>query len=265
MNANQRVVGVLHKLVVAGAALSAIAFTAQAQVQSTTKMEHGAAEQSVKVERGEVVYVSGNDLVVKMEDGEIRHFPNVPDSARINVDGKDLSIHDLKPGMKLQRTTVTSTTPRMVTTVKTVTGKVFHVNPPNSVILTMENGKNQSFKIPKGQKFTIDGKETDAFNLKKGMKVSAQQVTESPETVVSHEVTRTGTMPPPPPAPTPDLPILIVFVPVHAAPAEIASAEPEPTTLPKTGSNLPLLGVLGTFSLALGLALKATRKLRFSV
>jgi LPXTG-motif cell wall-anchored protein len=129
----------------------------------------------------------------------------------------------------------------------------------------MENGKNQSFKIPKGQKFTIDGKETDAFNLKKGMKVSAQQVTESPETVVSHEVTRTGTMPPPPPAPTPDLPILIVFVPVHAAAAETASAEPEPTSLPKTGSNLPLLGVLGIFSLALGLGLKAARKLRFSV
>jgi LPXTG-motif cell wall-anchored protein len=263
MNAKQRVVGVVHKLVVVGAALSAVAFTAQAQVQSTTKVEHGPAQQSVKVERGEVAYVSGNDLMVKMEDGEIRDFPNVPDTARINVDGKDLSIHDLKPGMKLQRTTVTSTTPRMVTNVKTVTGKVFHVNPPNSVILTMENGQNQSFKIPKGQKFTISGKETDAFGLKKGMQVSAQQVTESPETVVSHEVTRTGTMPPPPPAPTMDLPILIVYVPVRAAPAETAATEPEPTTLPKTGSNLPLLGVLGTLCLALGLALKATRKLSF--
>jgi LPXTG-motif cell wall-anchored protein len=93
------------------------------------------------------------------------------------------------------------------------------------------------------------------------MKVSAQQVTESPEVVVAHEVTRTGTMPPPPPAPTPDLPILIVYVPVHAAPAETAAAEPEPTKLPKTGSNLPLLGLLGTLSLALGLALKAARKL----
>jgi LPXTG-motif cell wall-anchored protein len=94
--------------------------------------------------------------------------------------------------------------------------------------------------------------------------VSAQQVTESPETVVSHEVTRTGTMPPPPPAPTPDLPILIVYVPVHAAPVEeTAAAEPEPTKLPKTGSNLPLLGVLGTLSVALGLALKAARKLSF--
>jgi len=260
MIAKQRSTIIAHKLVVAGTVLLALAGATRAQVQSQTKVEHGTTEQAVKVERGEVVYVSGNDLVVKMEDGEIRHFPNVPDSARINVDGKDLSIHDLKPGMKLQRTTVTSTTPRMVTTVKTVSGKVFHVTPPNSVILTMENGQNQSFKIPKGQKFTIDGKETDAFGLKKGMKVSAQQVTESPETVVSHEVTRSGTMPPPPPAPTQDLPILIVYVPVRQAAAEeTAAAEPAPTKLPKTGSNLPLVGLLGALLIALGLGLKAFR------
>jgi LPXTG-motif cell wall-anchored protein len=137
---------------------------------------------------------------------------------------------------------------------------VFHVSPPNSVILTMENGQNQSFKIPKGQKFTIEGKETDAFGLKKGMKVSAQQVTESPETVVSHEVTRSGTMPPPPPAPTQDLPILIVYVPARQAAAEeTAAAEPAPTKLPKTGSNLPLVGLLGVLLVALALGLKAFR------
>jgi LPXTG-motif cell wall-anchored protein len=260
MIAKQQTIRIVHKLVVAGAAMLVLTGATKAQVQSQTKVEHGATEQTVKVERGEVVYVSGNDLVVKMEDGEIRHFPNVPDSARINVDGKDLSIHDLKPGMKLQKTTVTSTTPRMVTTVKTVSGKVFHVSPPNSVILTMENGQNQSFKIPKGQKFTIEGKETDAFGLKKGMKVSAQQVTESPETVVSHEVTRSGTMPPPPPAPTQDLPILIVYVPARQAAAEeTAAAEPAPTKLPKTGSNLPLVGLLGVLLVALALGLKAFR------
>ena len=44
--------------------------------------------------------VDGNDLVVKMEDGTIRHFPNVPESARVTVDGKELGIHDLKPGMR---------------------------------------------------------------------------------------------------------------------------------------------------------------------
>jgi hypothetical protein len=43
------------------------------------------------------------------------------------------------------------------------------VTPPISVILTLENGENQAFKIPEGQKFTVNGQEVDAWGLKKGM------------------------------------------------------------------------------------------------
>jgi hypothetical protein len=82
-----------------------------------------------------------------------------------------------------------------------VTGKVWRVSPPNSVILTLEDGTNQSFNIPKGQKFFVDGQETDAWGLKEGMNISATAVTETPETVVSQEVKRTGTMAPPTPEP----------------------------------------------------------------
>jgi hypothetical protein len=61
--------------------------------------------------------------------GRNRHV-TVPDSARATVDGKELSVHDLKPGMKLQRTIATTTTPKAVTTVRTIQSKVFHVNAP---------------------------------------------------------------------------------------------------------------------------------------
>jgi hypothetical protein len=40
---------------------------------------------------------------------------------------------------------------------KEYTGKVWHVTPPISVVLTLENGENQAFKIPEGQKFTASG------------------------------------------------------------------------------------------------------------
>ena len=120
----------------------------------------------MEVERDKVVTVAGNDLVVKMEDGTIPHFPNVSESARVTVDGQQLGIHDLKPGMKLQRAITTTATPQTITTVQAVTGKVWYVNPPNSVILTMENGTNQSFKIPNGQKFNVDGRMVDAFGLR---------------------------------------------------------------------------------------------------
>jgi RNase P/RNase MRP subunit p29 len=256
MKANQ----VINKATVAGAIVLAMSLSAFAQVNTETKATpEGAPTKTVKVERGEVVYVSGNSCVIKAEDGTLRHFDNVPDSVTVTVDGKQLNIHQIQPGMKLERQTITTTTPRMITTIKTVSGKVFYVAPPSTVILTMENGKNQKFTIPKGQKFTIDGKETDAFGLKKGMKVDAQQVIEQPETVVAEEVKRTGIAPPPPPAPQQDVPILVVYVPVAApAPVETA-AEQAPTKLPKTASNLPLLGLLGVLFIALGLTLKMVR------
>ena len=132
------------------------------------------------------------------------------------------------------------------------------------VILRMENNENQRFAIPKGQKFNVNGVETDAFGLKKGMKVSAQQVTEVSETVYAQQVKRTGSAPPPPPAPDPNVAMLVLLVPVSApAPVEVAStaapAEPAPTRLPKTASQTPLLALLGAFLIVLGLGLKAVR------
>jgi hypothetical protein len=189
-------------LSIAGFLCITLALTANAQVKTETKVEEGLASQTVKIESAEVAYVSGHDLIVKTDDGELRHFPNVPDDKTVTVAGKELTIHDLKPGMRLQRTTITTTTPRMITTVKTVTGKVWQVSPPNSVILTLEDGTNQSFNIPKGQKFNVNGQETDAWGLKEGMNVSATAVTETPETVVSQEVVRKGTLP----SSTPQLP-----------------------------------------------------------
>jgi len=262
MNPMQQSQSIVFKWVMAGGASLFLTLAASAQVQTSTDVEHGAATQSVNVERGEVVAVSGNNLIVKREDGEILDFPNVPDSKTVNVDGKQLTIRDLKPGMKLERTTVVTTTPRLVTTVKTVSGKVFHVTPPSSVILTLNDGTNQSFKIPSGQKFTINGKETDAFGLRKGMVVNATAVTESPETVVAHEVKLAGTPPPPPPEPIQTGATLLIFVmrPVPA-PVESAAAEPAPQTLPKTASSFPLIGLLGAAFCSLALGLKIKRAL----
>jgi hypothetical protein len=228
----------------------ALNMSAQVKTETTTTPHQAATETSV--ERGEVVYVQGNDLVVKMEDGTLRHVTNVPESARITVDGKQIGIHDVKVGMKLQRTITTTTTPKTITTVQTVTGKVWHINPPTSVILTLEDGSNQQFKIPKNQKFNVDGQMVDAWGLKKGMKVSASKVVEEPVTEVEHQKQLTGEMPPPPPPPPAEQPILIAEATPPAAPAA-------PAELPKTGSVFPLLGLLGFLSVASSFGLKAIR------
>jgi hypothetical protein len=248
-------------LLVLGVGAVCLAFTLimSAQVQTKTSTTGQKAAITTQVERGEVVYVSGNDLVVKMEDGTIRHFPNVPESARVTVDGQQLGIHDLKPGMKLQRTITTTSVSKTITTVQSVTGKVWAITPPLSVILTLADGSNQQFKIPKGQKFNVDGQMVDAWGLKKGMNISATKIVEVPEIVVSEKRNVTGTAPvvaaaPPPPPPPPDVPILIAVLEVPEAPA--------PAELPKTASPLPLVGLLGLISLASSLGLRTIRKSR---
>jgi hypothetical protein len=232
----------------------------RAQVQTEKSTSTGQATQHVEVQRAEVVYVSGNDLVVKMDDGTIRHIANVPESARATVDGKEVGIHDLKPGMKLEKTITTTTTPKLITTVQSVTGKVWHVSAPTSVTLTLDDGTNQTFKIPKGQKFNIDGNMVDAWGLKKGMKVTATKVVEEPVTEMAVQQEIKGTMPPPPPA---DMPILVVVAQRPAAPkTETAANAPPaaPTELPQTASELPLLGLLGVFAGGSSLALRLHRR-----
>jgi hypothetical protein len=236
--------------------------SARAQVQTTTTIAKGEATKEVTVERAEVLLVEGNDLVLKMEDGSIRHIINVPEKDKIEVDGRQLGIHELKQGMKLQRTITVTTTPQVVTTVQTVTGKVWHVSPPNSVILTLEDGSHQSFKIPRGQKFNIEGKMTDAFGLKKGMTVTATKIVESPDTVITLHRKVTGTLPPPPPVPPSDVPILIVMeTPAPAPPAngETAAATPVAAKLPKTASELPLLCFLGLLCVCASFGVKFLR------
>jgi LPXTG-motif cell wall-anchored protein len=242
-------------MLMVGAVCLAFISSLSAQVKTATNTATQSASVVTKVDRGEVVYVSGNDLVVKMEDGTIRHLANVPESARATVDGQQLGIHDLKPGMKLQRTITTTTVSKLITTVKSVTGKVWFVNPPSSVILTMDDGKNQEFKIPNNQKFNIDGQMVDAWGLKKGMTISATKVVETPVNVVSENRRVTGSSPPPPPPV--DVPILVV----EEAPAPVQVAQ-APAELPKTGSELPLIGFLGMLSLASSLGLRTVRKCR---
>jgi hypothetical protein len=187
----------------------AFALSGNAQMRTKTTTASGKATQQVKVDQAEVVLVAGNDLVLKLEDGTIRHIANVPQTFRATVDGKEIGVYDLKVGMTLERTTTITTTPKIVTTVQTVKGRVWHVTPPRSVMLALEDGSSQRFEIPEGQKFKVEGQTVDAWGLKPGMIITATKVVEFTAAEVEHQRKLTGTMPPPPPVPPPDAPILI--------------------------------------------------------
>jgi hypothetical protein len=257
------------------AAFAMVSTTAEAQQQmpqTTKEVIKGSAAIKTEQLRGTVEYVEGNTLLVRMADGDIREF-NVPESRKFLIDGRQLTVHDLKPGTKLTATVTTTTTPVTERTTTVGTGRVWYVA-GKTVILTLPNGENRKYTVSDSYKFNVDGREATVFDLKKGMTVSAEKIVEEPRTEIASNTEVVGQAPPPPApkavvaqAPPPPAPRQEVAqarpVPAPAAapapapaPVEVAQAAPAPARLPTTGSELPLLGVLGILFTVAGLGLR---------
>jgi hypothetical protein len=185
---------------------------------------------------------------VKLDSGEVKQYTAAP-GATAMADGKEITIKDVKPGMKLQKTITTVTTPTYVQTIRTIKGRVWHVSPPDMVILTLPEG-NKQYRIPAGQKFDIDGEQKTAWDLRKGMNVSATVIITVPSNQLEIAKSVTGKMPTP--ATPPVQGALLVEEP--KAPVQQASA-----ALPKTASMLPLFGSLGLLLVGASFALRMVR------
>jgi sortase A len=230
--------------------------TAAAQDSTVTTITHGQPSFETKVKNAEIVYVEGNDLVLKLENGRVEHMI-VPDSDKFTIDGREVSVQELVPGTKLTQTITTATTPRYVNSVRTIEGKVWHVNAPSSLILTLPDNKNQVFNVPSHAKFTIDGKEKTVFDLRKGMKINATIVTDEEHTVVEQTKLAYGQ------APQISMPRevgVLLFFPVQHPEPTLASAEQPAGMLPETGSSLPLIGLLGSLAIGTFIAIRVTRR-----
>jgi RNase P/RNase MRP subunit p29 len=182
-------------------ACAVIAIGVWAQDTSVTTVQHGPSSFDTQVRDAEIVYVEGNDLVLKLENGRVEHLV-VPDSDKFHVDGRELTVRDLKPGTKITETITTTRSPRYVNTVRTIEGKVWHVSAPTTVILSLGDGTQKQYTVPDHAKFTIDGESGKTiFDLKKGMRVQATVVTDSAHDVVEQSKTVTGQAPPTPETP----------------------------------------------------------------
>jgi len=160
------------------------------------------ATHQVEVNRGTVVYASGNDLIVKMEDGMVKRFV-VPSDYKLTVDGKSMGVSDLKPGTQLTQTITTTNEEQIVTDVRTVDVKVGQVNPP---YLSVGAGdKIKVLRVPDGTKFTVNGKEMVLADLHEGMRIKGTVATAVPTSVMSRTRTVTGTAPAPKMVATPVL------------------------------------------------------------
>jgi FlaG/FlaF family flagellin (archaellin) len=212
--------------------------------------------QTTHVQNAEVIHVSGHEVVVELENGKFELL-NLADDVRFQVDGRDLTVHELTPGTKLSQDIHTITTPQEVTTLRTVKGKVWRVNAPH-LILSFPEGENKAYTVPDGIVFHIDGEDKTVFDLRKGMNISATVLTVAPQQLVSTHTVVTGQAPPRPNVSF-EGPMLIE--PDREVLALTANLEePVPQELPKTASLVPLAGMLGFLSLALGTGLRIARR-----
>ena len=133
------------RLALAGAALSMWFSLGLARAQDTTTSSTTAGHPTVttEVKSATVVYVSGNELVARTDDGTIKHFV-VPNDKTVTVDGKQLTVHDLQPGMRLTRTITTSSTPKTVQTVRTIKVKVCGRLTPSAQLDPEPSGRQQA-------------------------------------------------------------------------------------------------------------------------
>jgi len=177
-----------------------------------------------------VVYVGGDDLVLKSSDGKLLNY-TVPSGVKFSVGSGKVSLSELKPGTKITGPVVTGFEPKIVSSVSVVKGKVYAVTPPDGVTLLLSEGVKE-LSVPAGTSFMVDGKSLKVSELKPDMMVDATIVTTADADAASATAT------------PPMVGTLLV--------AKGAAAD----DMPAAGTNLPLIGIAGAMMLMMGFWLR---------
>ena len=230
---------------------------------------------STEVKNFEVISVDGNKVIARTAQGSKEY--TVPDDFRFTVEGKQISVHDLKPGMKGTATVTTTTTVHPVQVTEVRNGEVMQAT-GNSVIVRTASGIKMFSPgdiEKRGIKIVKDGKPVDLSGLHAGDKLTATIITEgTPQVMTSRQVQATlSGAPGAAPAPKATAGAAPAAAPAGGAGAgaagagagagATAGAEPK-KKLPKTATQMPLVGLLGAMSLAIGFGMTSLRRRRSS-
>jgi hypothetical protein len=187
-----------------------------------------------------VVYSTPNDVLVKRADGQYINY-TLPAGAAITVAGKKVPAGDVKPGTKLSGDLPGDS--KVVTAISIVKGKIYQVDPPDKVTLSLSSGIKE-LTIPTGTTFTVGGKKVPVSDLKKDMDVEATVISTLPGSDATGNI--------PPDAPPARAGVILLDI-------------SEGAYLPPAGTNLPLFGILGCLAIALGFALRSNRFPRIKI
>lgn len=256
--------------------LGRVVMTAGALVCLTAGIAHAQTTSSAtETKKFQVIAVDGNSLVVKLPEGT--REVTVPDDFKFTVDGKQLSVSELKPGMAGTATITTRTTVTPVTVTEVKNGTVKQVTGSSIIVQTPQGFKSftQGDLDKRGVKLYRAGKPSDLSEFHTGDVISATIVTSKPPKVVTAKEVNASLAPSAAPAPataTGGGGAAPAARPASSAPsaspARTTAAAPEAAPaaapakkLPKTGGSLPLIGLIGLLSMTGGAALSLRRRL----
>jgi hypothetical protein len=237
----------MSKLLLAAAVVGLTSVGALAQ-QSTTS----------ETKTFEVIAVQGNTLVVTLPEGT-REL-TVADDFRFTVNGQQLAVRELRPGMKGTATITTRTTVTPVTVTEVKNGTVAYSAGSTIIVRTDEGIRSftQSEVDKRGVKIMRSGKPAQVSDFRQGDRLSATIITAMPPKVVTEQ----------------EVQATLAAAGASAPAARPASASatsgggssagataPPARTLPKTASSQPLFGLATVLALTMGLALTLRRRM----
>jgi len=252
----------MSKAVLAAAVVGLTSVAALAQ-QSTTS----------QTKTFEVLAVQGNQLVVSLPEGT-REL-TVADDFRFTVNGQQLSVRELRPGMKGTATITTRTTVTPVTVTEIKSGTVAYASGGTIIVRTDEGIKSftQGDVDKRGVKIMRSGKPAQVSDFRQGDRLSATIITSRPPQVMTEKevqanlATSAGGGAPAASAPraaSATRGSSSTGASTSASNAASGTPSQAPTagarTLPKTASSWPLLWLVSVLSLAIGVALTMRRR-----
>lgn len=185
----------LNKAILFAAAVLVIGLPPNSSAQETSKTTTTpkSSTKALTIDTAEVVYVSGDDAVLKLPDGSLRLFELRPGTS-LTIDGKPSTPADLTPGTTISHVQLHSRTESDVTTVTQLNGTITAKN-GRLVTLRLDDGTSKIYRVPYHATFNVDGKETTYDSVSKGAKIAVTAVKTEGHTTASTKAAMVGQTP----------------------------------------------------------------------